>query len=106
MGSLVWIAAFLAGMALAVQVAAALFGFIDVGFAGLKPMAKVLWRLLLWGGLCAVIALLLSPRLQQAFLCGLAAYPFYQGAAYLALKLLVARNVKALHQEIKSPATK
>jgi hypothetical protein len=106
MGILAWIAVFLLGAALAVQVAAALFGFIDVSFAGPKQMVRVLWRLLLWGGLCAVIAVLLSPRMQEAFLWGLAVYPFYQGASFLALKLLVARNVKALSREVKSPNTK
>jgi len=105
MGILLWIVVFLLGMALAVQAAAALYGFIDVSFAGPKQIARVLWRLLLWGGLCAVIAGLLSCRMQEAFLWGLAVYPFYQGAAYLTLKLLVARNVRALSVEVKSPNT-
>ena len=106
MGILLWIVVFLLGMALAVPVAAALYGFIDVRFAGPKQMAKVLWRLLLWGGLCAIIVALLSRKMQEAFLWGLAVFPFYQGAAYLTLKLLVAHNVKALSAEVKSPNTK
>ena len=99
MGILVWIAVFFLGMALAVQVVAALYGFIDLRFAGWTERLRVLWRCLLWSGLCTIVAALLSRHLREAFVWGIAVYPIFYAGSHLALNLFLSRNAKQLEEE-------
>jgi Ni,Fe-hydrogenase I cytochrome b subunit len=69
---------FLVGLGLAVQIVAAFYRIIDLWYAIRLTYTQVLRTLIIWCGLAAVIAMLLTPPWRQAFLAGIILYlPLY-----------------------------
>lgn len=99
MSIIISIALFLLGMALSVQVIASLYGPLDYIHTIKTKFPGLVLRLLIWGGLSAIIAILLGDRYRPSFLWGLAAYVLFYLLSYLVFKLLPIRNLRILDSD-------
>lgn len=87
---------FLLGMALCVQIIAALYGFIDISHTSETAFSAVYLRLLTWVGIVALIGWMLPVGRRVSFLWGALAYGLLYFCIYGAYQLLFARNTKPL----------
>ena len=86
---------FLLGMGLAVQVAAAFYGIIDLRYSIRTEYPRILRSILFWCGFSGVIAFLLGGQLRPAFLWGMLFYlPFYLVQFYLLQGIILYRYRK------------
>ncbi|MCP4220652.1 MAG: hypothetical protein GY765_38850 [bacterium] len=68
---------FIAGLCLAVQLTAALFGFIDLRYTFRTEYLRVFRRVLARGAVAALVALGAGPMYRPAFLWGLLCFPLF-----------------------------
>ena len=99
MSVIISILLFLLGMLLAVQVVASLHGPLDYSYTIKTKLPEVILRILIWGGMCVVLAAVLEDQYRSSFLWGLVIYPMFYLLSYPAIKLMLKRNLKLLKKE-------
>jgi len=99
MTGIVSMVVFLLGMCLAVQLVASLHGPLDYSYTIKTKFPEVILRILIWGGLCVVLAIPFGDRYRSSFLWGLAVYAVFYLLFYPATKLMLKRNLKLLDRE-------
>ena len=99
MTSIIFIVVFLLGMLLAVQVVASLHGPLDYGYTIKTKFPEVILRILIWGGLSLILAIVLGDQYRGPFLWGLMAYLVFYLFSYPVTKLMLKRNLKLLDKE-------
>ena len=99
MTGIISIVVFLMGMLLAVQVVASLHGPLDYSYTIKTKFPEVIMRILIWGGLSVILAIVLDDQYRSSFLWGLMAYAVFYLFSYPAIKLMLKRNLKLLDRE-------
>jgi len=99
MNTVALIALFILGMFLGVQVVASLYGPIDNRDNIGRRYPGVILKILIWTGLCAVLAVLFGDSHRPAFLWGIAAYVVLYPLLFMALKSIPKRNLRMLKRE-------
>ena len=85
---------FLLGMSISVQFIAALFGFIDLKYSIKTRYPVVIRRVMAWGCVTMIIALVMRDSHRNAFLLGFAAFVFLHIALFIIGKLITARPIR------------
>lgn len=84
---------FMAGLCLAVQAVASLFGIIDHWYAIKKWYPKVILNILLWFGIIIVISLIFGNGYRWAFLFGIFCFCVFHVAGFHIFRFLAAHPV-------------
>lgn len=99
MSAVISIAVFILGVILGVQVVASLYGPIDYSQIIRKAYPRVILKILIWVGLCAVLATIFGDRYRPAFLWGITVYIILYPCLFLLLKSIPRRNLRVLKRE-------
>jgi len=99
MSGIISIVVFLMGMSLAVQVVASLHGPLDYSYTIKTKFPEVILRILIWGGLSVLLAVVLGDQYRSPFLWGLMVYAVFYLFSYLLTKQMLKRNLRLLDEE-------
>lgn len=99
MTGIISIMVFLLGMSLAVQVVASLHGPLDYSYTIKTKFPEVIRRILIWGGLSVILAVVLGGQYRSPFLWGLMVYAVFYLFSYLLTKLMLKRNLRLLDEK-------
>jgi len=99
MTGIIFIVVFLMGMSLAVQVVASLHGPLDYSYTIKTKFPEVILRILIWGGLSVLLAVVLGDQYRSPFLWGLMIYAIFYIFSYLLTKQMLKRNLRLLDDE-------